>query len=244
MTVQRQTDPSMGSRPVNKTESFGLWIARSYIHIFNLVVFLYLALSFAAPVAMKTGHPLAARAIYTIYSPLCHQLPFRSLFLYGQQPYYPREEAGLSYPLHYEDITGSDPVNLFTARGFLGTEELGYKVAICERDIALYGAILLFGLLFASSGRRLPKIKWTIWVLFGILPIAWDGFSQIPGLVFPHLANQFIRESTPMLRYLTGGLFGFFSAWFLYPRIEESMRDNISFMTSEKKSSPKGANGL
>jgi uncharacterized membrane protein len=33
------------------------------------------------------------------------------------------------------------------------------------------------------------------------------------------------RESTPFLRVLTGFLFGFGTAWFAFPTIEESMRE-------------------
>ncbi len=213
-----------------KQDKFVIWLYRSYIHIINLLVLIYVGLPFLAPVAMKTGHPLIARGIYTIYSPLCHQFPFRSLFLFGEQPYYPRAEAGLPYQITYEDVTHGEPVNILQARNFIGSEAYGYKVAICERDLALYGSILLFGVIFALSGRKLPKIKWYHWLFFGVMPIAFDGFSQIPGLLFPGIPADLIRESTPAFRYLTGALFGFFTAWFLYPYIEESMQDNVSYM--------------
>jgi uncharacterized membrane protein len=59
--------------------------------------------------------------------------------------------------------------------------------------------------------------------LVGILPIAIDGFSQLlsqpPLNMFPY------RESTPLLRTITGFLFGFTTAWFGYPIVEESMAD-------------------
>ena len=34
-----------------------------------------------------------------------------------------------------------------------------------------------------------------------------------------------MRESTPFLRTLTGGLFGWMTAWYLFPMIEETMRE-------------------
>ena len=37
------------------------------------------------------------------------------------------------------------------------------------------------------------------------------------------------RESTPFLRVLTGSMFGFFTAWFAYPNIEESMQETRQF---------------
>jgi uncharacterized membrane protein len=60
-----------------------------------------------------------------------------------------------------------------------------------------------------------------------VAPIALDGFSQL----FSQLPYQFIqnilpyRESTPLLRALTGFLFGICTAWFVFPLIEESMAD-------------------
>jgi uncharacterized membrane protein len=61
----------------------------------------------------------------------------------------------------------------------------------------------------------------------GVIPIGLDGFSQL----FSQLPFQFIqsilpyRESTPLLRVLTGFLFGITTAWFMFPLIEESMTD-------------------
>ena len=43
---------------------------------------------------------------------------------------------------------------------------------------------------------------------------------QIPGWPFWEY-----RESTPLLRTLTGALFGFSTAWFGFPLIEESMAE-------------------
>jgi uncharacterized membrane protein len=96
-------------------------------------------------------------------------------------------------------------------------------VALCERDIAIYGGILLFGLAFSLTGRRIKHLPWYFWLLFGILPIAIDGFSQL--LSQPPLGFFPYRESTPLLRSITGFLFGFTTAWFGFPIVEESMVD-------------------
>jgi uncharacterized membrane protein len=104
---------------------------------------------------------------------------------------------------------------------------VGYKVALCERDVAIYGAMLLFGLLYAATGRRLRGLHWLVWILFFLGPIGLDGFSQLfSQLNLTWLAQVLpYRESTPFLRVLTGGLFGFGTAWFAVPNIEESMRE-------------------
>jgi len=83
----------------------------------------------------------------------------------------------------------------------------------------------LFALIYAATGRRLPKMNWLVWFIVGIVPIGLDGFSQL----FSQFPSAFIqsllpyRESTPLLRTLTGFLFGFSTAWFMFPLIEESM---------------------
>jgi hypothetical protein len=48
--------------------------------------------------------------------------------------------------------------------------------------------------------------------------------SQPPLNLLPY------RESTPFLRSLTGFLFGFMTAWFGYPYVEESMADNRKYL--------------
>ncbi len=221
-------------RIMTKTDRFSLWLSNHYMLLINLMVLLYVGLPFLAPVLMKTGATGPAKIIYTIYSPLCHQLSFRSFFLFGEQLYYPRELAGIPDMLTYEETMGHDTVDVLSARRFLGDEIVGYKVALCQRDIAIYGFILLFGIIFSVTGKKLKPIPWYVWVVVGLGPIALDGFSQLPGLM-AILPDWFpIRESTPVLRVITGGLFGLMTAWYLYPMIEETMRDTRMVMTRKQ----------
>ncbi len=220
-------------RTISRSDRVFFWISRHYLALLNLFLFLYVGLPFLAPTLMKVGLEAPARLIYTLYSPLCHQFGFRSFFLFGEQPYYPLGEAGLSSLKTFEQITGytdvSNPYSLarLYARQFIGNPSVGYKVALCERDVAIYLGLLLFGLLYGLLGRRVRALHWTLWILIGLGPIGLDGFSQLfsqmnlPGLaaILPY------RESTPLLRVLTGGLFGFATAWFAYPNIEASMSE-------------------
>jgi len=43
------------------------------------------------------------------------------------------------------------------------------------------------------------------------------------------------RESTPLLRTITGFLFGFATAWFGYPMAEEAMRDTQQYMGMKQR---------
>ena len=220
-------------KQISRSDRIYFWIAQHYLAVINWIVFIYVGLPFLAPTLMKIGAEVPAKIIYTIYSPLCHQFAFRSFFLFGEQPYYPLKEAGMVGVKTLEQVTGfqnlADPFNIsrLYARQFIGNATLGYKVAVCERCVAIYAAILLFGLIYGSLKRQIPSLHWMLWFLIGIVPIGIDGFWQ--------LLSQFnwswlvtympYYESTPFMRVLTGGLFGFMTAWFAFPSIEESMKD-------------------
>ena len=212
------------TQKMSGADRFGFWLSNHYMFIFNMLVLLYVGLPFLAPVFMKLALPGLAKAIYALYSPLCHQLAFRSFFLFGEQLFYPRALANLGGLISYEKITGQEVVNLLAARSFIGNETMGYKVALCQRDVAIYGAILLFGIIFVLARRNIKPLPWYLWIVFGLVPIGIDGFSQLPGLLQNHLPDWIvIRESTPLLRLITGGMFGLATAWYVYPILHETM---------------------
>ena len=227
-----------GSQSITGADRFSYWLSKHYLAIFNFFLLLYVGVPFMAPVFKKVGWNGPALVVYTIYSPLCHQWAFRSFFLFGEQAFYPHAAANVPGVLTFEQVSGisdsNDPSRI-QARQFEGTPLLGYKVAFCERDVAIWGAMALYGLLFAATGRRLPKLHWMVWVLVGMVPIGLDGFSQL----FSQLPIAFIqtylpyRESTPFLRTLTGFLFGFSTAWFMFPLIEETMADTRRLLSKK-----------
>jgi len=104
--------------------------------------------------------PLIAAFLYLFFSPICHQLPERSFFLFGHQ------------------------------------------LPVCARCIGIYlGAFS--GSFFARKNSPPP------WVLVAaVVPMALDGGTQ---LVF--------RESTNVLRFVTGLIAGFVVVFYLYAAI-------------------------
>lgn len=222
---------------ITTSDRISNWISKHYLLLLNLFMALYVGLPFLAPTLMKAGVEIPARVIYTMYSPLCHQFGFRSFFLYGEQLVYPLEEAGLTDIQSFDDITGwNDLSNPYSperlqARQFIGDETTGYKVALCERDVAIYFGLLLFGLVFGLTKRRIPPLHWALWLFIGLGPIGLDGFSQLFSQFELPWLSQIVayRESTPFLRVLTGTLFGVSTAWFAYPYIEESMAETRQF---------------
>ena len=225
------SDPKYANRlaqgkQVTNSDRFGRWLTKHYMSIINIFLLIYLGLPFLAPVFQKIGLPGPAKVIHAIYSPLCHQLAYRSWFMFGEQAAYPRELAGTTHLKTYEEVTGLNPHDLLSAKAFKGNEELGYKVAYCERDVAIYGGMLLFSIFFTFSGRKLKAIPWYVWLVAGILPIGFDGVSQLPALLSLHLTWLPVRESTPLLRTATGMLFGITTAWYGLPLFEETMRES------------------
>ncbi len=200
------------------------YFSRHWLAAFSLVVLLYAGLPFMAPTLMKVGATGPARVIYTLYSPFCHQFAFRSFFLFGPQAAYPRELAGTDL-VSYGEATGLDEGDVIAARRYVGDETVGYKAALCERDIGIYVGILVAGLVygFIRNRRGVKPLPLKFWFLLGIVPIALDGGTQLISQlgIFPFPA----RESTPLLRTATGLLFGAMNIWMAYPHVDQAMKD-------------------
>ena len=107
----------------------------------------------------------------------------------------------------------------------MGDETVGYKTALCERDIGIYVGILIAGLVygFIRNRRSVKPLPLKFWFLLGIVPIALDGgtqlISQLGFFPFPP------RESPPLLRTATGFLFGAMNVWMAYPHVDQAMID-------------------
>ncbi|HEX4206395.1 MAG TPA: DUF2085 domain-containing protein [Ktedonobacteraceae bacterium] len=89
---------------------------------------------------------------------------------------------------------------------------LGHQVGLCARNLAIYSAMFIGSAIFTFSKKRMKGIPWWFWLLL-ILPMAWDGVTQMFGL----------RESTWVLRVITGGLFGFANVWFVLPFMQKTL---------------------
>jgi hypothetical protein len=131
-----------------------LTFSRHWTTFIGVLVGIYAGLPFLAPVAMHYKQTAVANVIYTVYSPVCHQFAFRSWFLYGEQAAYPRAIAGAPGET-FEEAAANDPAFsgidletlntplVYAAKAFRGNEQLGWKVAFCERDVAIYVALAL-----------------------------------------------------------------------------------------------------
>ena len=219
----------IGREAVTRGDRAIYWLSKRWLALFNVVLLLYVGVPFLAPVLMHAGLPDAANVIYRVYYPLCHQYAFRSWFLFGEKPAYTRAE--IDQALGMDTLTSAGQ---WAAKNYVGDARLGYKVAFCQRDVAIYGGLVLGALVFSLARARARPVPVWLWLLIGVVPMGLDGVSQLltqfpgfAGWINPlwQAGNAFWRESTPFLRTLTGGLFGFMLVWLTYPYIEDSMLD-------------------
>jgi uncharacterized membrane protein len=153
----------------------------------------FVALPWIAPALMQGGQTPAATALYRVYGLLCHQLPQRSLFLFGPQ---------VSYSLAELSEQGVDTSGLLALRAFAGSPGMGYKVAWSDRMVTLYTSIPLTALAWWPLRRKLRPLAPVLAVVL-MLPMVVDGLthtvSDLAGL------GQGFRDSNAWLVALSGG---------------------------------------
>jgi hypothetical protein len=216
-----------------------LALARHWLLVVNAFLGLYIGLAVLAPVLMATGLPGPGRAIYRFFSFQCHQLPQRSYYLFSQTG------SIQTYSLDQVLAWGAGPGNLLTLRTFVGTPEIGFKMAIAHRLTAIHMALFIGGLSWGLVGRRLPRLSMLGYLLL-ILPMTLDGGSHVvsevtrlgfresntwavwlTGGLFPSsfYVGTTIGTLNWLLRTLTGTLFGLATIWFIFPYLAEGFGD-------------------
>ena len=178
---------------------FLAWVSAHWLALANSAIGLYAGLPLLAPILMHWGLAGPAHLIYTVFKPLCHQLPERSFFLFGERMIYSYEELSTR-------LGGLVPAR------YIGSPEIGYKAAICERDVAIYTSMVLFGIAFGWARDRIKPLTIKQFALF-VVPMAVDGFGQLFGL----------WTSTWLSRVITGALFGLGCVLLAYPYLHQGM---------------------
>jgi uncharacterized membrane protein len=211
------------------------WLGRHWLLLFLIVWGVFNLLPWLAPVSMNLGWRSLGEALYLVYAPLCHQLPQRSYFLFGPQFSY--SLAGIQAAWQMTD-------NPLVLRQFVGSPELGWKVAWSDRMISLYTGIWLWTALYWTLRGRVqikPSSYWGLALL--TLPMILDGGSHtisdfagigqgfrysnawlvaLAGGAFPasFYSGDAFGSFNGWLRLLTGLLFALGGVWFLLPRLD------------------------
>ena len=208
-------------------------INRYWFVWFSVLYGLFVSLPFLAPPLMQIGAVVPAKVIYWVYSFLCHQLPERSFFLFGQKTMYSLAEIQSRW---------QPTVDPGILRQFIGNSSTGWKVAWSDRMLSMYTSILIFAWLWWPLRKKIHSLP-----LFGFivlaLPMAVDGTTHLISDVFG--LNQGFRYTNVWLanltqnafpgwfylgdalgsfnswmRLITGVLFGLGVVWFLFPILE------------------------
>jgi len=211
-----------------------------WITLVGVVLGVYVFLPMLAPIFMAIGWSDVGKAIYFIYSFLCHQLPERSYFLFGSK---------LTYSLAEIQAAWQNTTNPLILRQFIGNPEMGWKVAWSDRMVSMYTATWIFGLFWWHLRRLVKPLPWWGLALF-LLPMAVDGsshfLSDLEGIgegfrdSNAWLATLTNNAFTPgfyvsdawgsfnsLMRLLTGVLFGIGIIWFSFPYLD------LAFSTNE-----------
>lgn len=215
------------------------WFEKHWLFTFNTFWGGFVTFPWLAPIFMHLGWTLPGRVIYFIYSFFCHQLPERSWFLFGPHFSYSQAQIAAAWGRTLPQIS-----NELVRRQFIGTAELGWKVAWSDRMVSMYGTIFLFGLLYAVLRKmdiRVRPMPWWLFVLF-ITPMALDGTSHLindvlraqfrqtnvwaavlTGHIFPptFYAGDHFGSLNSVLRLVTGILFGYGVVFFLWPMMDQ-----------------------
>ncbi len=227
MTHKALTQPS----PSSSAHRLLYWLERRWFLVFSVLYGLYVGVPFLAPVFMQIGWETPARWIYTFYSFLCHQLPQRSFFLFGPKMMYSLEEIQAVWPAR-------DPLVL---RQFVGTPEMGWKVAWSDRMVSMYTSVLFFAWIWWPLRKRIrPLPLWGLILL--LLPMVLDGGSHfVSDLMYGvdrgfRYTNEWLARLTnnafpedfyrgnalgsfnSWMRLLTGLLFGLGIVGWIFPR--------------------------
>lgn len=195
----------------NTSQSVGKWLAHHWFELFLIIYGLWVLLPFLAPMLMNIGWTGAGKAIYFFYSFFCHQLPERSLFLFGQKTMYSLDEIQGAWQ------STVDPLVL---RKFLGNETMGWKIAWSDRMISFYTSVWLFALILSPFKQKVKPLPWPGFIL-SLLPITVDGgthmLSDLAGI------GQGFRDTNQWLAALTnnalpalfyaGDALGSFNSW-------------------------------
>ena len=221
--------------PLKWYERFDLWLSRHWLALFNTFVGVIVVTPYLAPLFMRLGLTGLADRIYFLYMILGHQLPQRSIFLFG-----PR----LTYSL--PEITAfTQSISPLILKDFTGNAALGWKVAYSDRLMAWYGAFWIASLVYAVIRRRVRPLPFWGLILFS-LPMFIDGATHTISDVLinnqfgagfrdsnvwlAHLTNSALPTAfyagdalgsfNSIMRWISGALFGVGLAWFLLPYAE------------------------
>ena len=169
------------------------------------IYMIFMAL-FLAPILLAPQITMASESVgqlvQDVYRLTCHQIDSRSIC------FFPATGGYGDCAAQGEMVNTGKPIVVHN-----GLE--GYKLPVCSRDIGIYVFALIGGIAMyfmkKSNDLQTPH---PIYFIIALIPVALDGGTQLIGL----------RESTNLLRLITGGIAGFAFPFFLVPIMNRLMK--------------------
>lgn len=208
-----------------------IWLNKNLPWLLVGAVILYVAGAVLAPVLSANGKGNSSEIIYSFYSQFCHQRVERSIFLFGMDApitthtLIDLKEAS-AIPEVNPNIRLSQATTYF-GHGFNGNKEVGYKVAICIRDLAIFLSLIFTAsvyLVLSSLRKRNWEISMAL-VLFLVLPLILDGSFQ---LIAETVKLTWVPQSyfdNNLKRVLTGIPFGVGIGLLIFPSLNASLEE-------------------
>lgn len=201
------------------------WLSRHWLAVANLFFFTYVGLPFMAPILLAAGFTGAANTIYQIYNIVCHQLPTRTYFIFGEQVamcercisiYLTLFAGGIVFNFaRYRQL----PFQWFVLfalpmavdGGTAFVSELNAVLPLWPFWLIAIGAMGIFWFILFKQ----DTMFWQMYVVFGgiLLGLAYIQFFG------PRISDVYWRN-------ITGFLFGVGAVWFAYPSLEEGFKES------------------
>ncbi|MFH1685848.1 MAG: DUF2085 domain-containing protein [Candidatus Micrarchaeota archaeon] len=172
-----------------------------------IIVFLmFIGITLAVPILSFENDMTVA---YDVFGPLCHQKLSRSFCVF-------QEEGSMwidnCSPQDGQFINSNIDRELIKV---IKGDAIGFKMPLCSRDMGLYGAMLLAGLIYPFVRKLEDKTLYpSIFLIVALVPIGLDGGVQIISELglFP-----IVYESTNIIRLATGTIAGFAATFYALP---------------------------
>ncbi|HNT60353.1 MAG TPA: DUF2085 domain-containing protein [Candidatus Bilamarchaeaceae archaeon] len=167
---------------------------KAYMAVLALFTLPILITPFLAEAGIGLAEPL-----YAAYGLTCHQFVSRSICYFPGQGISDCMEGGQLVPYRIYAVE----------KGGVA----GYAFPVCSRDVGIYAAALLGGaLLFLLRRHDSKMVPNPLFFVLALAPIALDGGTQLIGL----------RESSNLIRLLTGGMAGLAFSFYCVPLMNKA----------------------
>jgi len=173
------------------------------------LLYMILATVIAVPIFITPlflfGNSNLFNSIHQLYSPLCHQITSRSFC------YFPSSAT-------IEDCYSKSELKMNKERIVSKNGNVGYKFPVCSRDVGFYLFAFLGGIFLSMIDiYRNNEPPNSLWLILALIPIGLDGGTQLIGM----------RESTNLIRLITGSIAGFILPFYIIPMLNKIMNSKI-----------------